>query len=63
MNYRFAYQGIAACALVVDTPGPTSPHVRNLSYRRIQRPVFPFDDAALPPNMILLAGPEAHTRA
>ena len=46
MNYRFAYRGVARAALIVDTPGPTPPHVRGLSYRRMQRPFFPHDDRA-----------------
>jgi microcystin degradation protein MlrC len=43
MNYRLAYEGVAKAAFVVDTPGPTPPHVLNLPYRRLSRPVFPFD--------------------
>lgn len=44
MNYRFAYRDIAKMAIVVDTPGPTPAHVLNLPYRRIRRPMFPFDE-------------------
>jgi microcystin degradation protein MlrC len=44
MNYRFAYREVAKAALIVDTPGPTPPHVRGLPYRRMQRPFYPHDD-------------------
>jgi len=46
MNYRFAYRGVGKAALIVDTPGPTPPHVRGLPYRRMQRPFFLHDDRA-----------------
>ena len=44
MNYRRAYRDVMKAAFVVDTPGPTPAHVRNLRYRRMKRPFFPFDE-------------------
>jgi microcystin degradation protein MlrC len=44
MNYRFAYRDIAAASFIVDTPGPTPAHVRDLPYQHIDRPCFPFDE-------------------
>jgi microcystin degradation protein MlrC len=43
MNYRFAYREVAKAAFVVDTPGPTSPDIVHLPYRRVSRPTFPLD--------------------
>jgi microcystin degradation protein MlrC len=43
MNYRFAYEGLAKAAFVVDTPGPTPAHVLHLPYEKMRRPMFPFD--------------------
>jgi microcystin degradation protein MlrC len=54
MNYRFAYGDFAAAMLVIDTPGPTPAHVRDLPYTRIDRPAFPFEDAPTPPRINLL---------
>ena len=44
MNYRRAYRDLMKAAFIVDTPGPTPAHVRNLIYRRMQRPFFPLDE-------------------
>ena len=44
MNYRRAYRDLMKAAFIVDTPGPTPAHVRNLSYERMQRPFFPLDE-------------------
>ena len=54
MNYRFAYGGIAAAMLVVDTPGPTPAHVLDLPYERIDRPAYPFEDSPVPPRIDIL---------
>lgn len=43
MNYRFAYEGLAKAAFVVDTPGPTPAHVLHLPFEKMRRPMFPFD--------------------
>ena len=44
MNYRHAYRDLMKAAYIVDTPGPTPAHVRNLNFERMQRPFFPLDE-------------------
>ncbi len=44
MNYRRAYRDMMKAAFVVDTPGPTPAHVRNLNFRRMKRPFYPLDE-------------------
>ncbi len=44
MNYRRAYRDLMKAAFIVDTPGPTPAHVRNLNFKRMQRPFFPLDE-------------------
>lgn len=44
MNYRHAYRNLMKAAFIVDTPGPTPAHVRNLNFERMQRPFFPLDE-------------------
>ena len=44
MNYRHAYRDLMKAAFIVDTPGPTPAHVRNLNFERMQRPFFPLDE-------------------
>ena len=44
MNYRHAYRDLMKAAFIIDTPGPTPAHVRNLSFERMQRPFFPLDE-------------------
>ncbi len=44
MNYRYAYRDVMKAAFIVDTPGPTPAHVRNLNFERMQRPFFPLDE-------------------
>ena len=44
MNYFYAYRDLMKAAFIVDTPGPTPAHVRNLTYQRMQRPFFPLDE-------------------
>ncbi len=44
MNYRHAYRDLMKAAYIVDTPGPTPAHVRNLNFKRMQRPFFPLDE-------------------
>ena len=44
MNYLYAYRDLMKAAFIVDTPGPTPAHVRNLTYQRMQRPFFPLDE-------------------
>ena len=44
MNYRRAYGDIAKEILILDTPGPTPPTVKHISYKRLKRPYFPLDE-------------------
>ena len=44
MNYLYAYRDLMKAAFIVDTPGPTPAHVRNLTYQRMQRPFFPLNE-------------------
>lgn len=44
MNYRYAYRDLMKAEFIVDTPGPTPAHVRNLNFERMQRPFFPLDE-------------------
>ncbi len=44
MNYQMAYGEIAAAAFILDTPGPTPATLKNVTFKRLQRPYFPADD-------------------
>jgi microcystin degradation protein MlrC len=43
MNFRFAYAGMAQKWIVLDTPGPTPPHLHHVCYERMKRPYYPAD--------------------
>jgi microcystin degradation protein MlrC len=43
VHYRAAFTPIAKEIIEVDTPGLTSPHLDRLEFRRIPRPMYPFD--------------------
>ena len=43
MNYNMAYGLFAQAIFVLDTPGPTPATLRNLQFRKLQRPYFPLD--------------------
>jgi microcystin degradation protein MlrC len=43
MNHRLGYGGIYKERFILDTPGPTPATLLHLSYRRLSRPVYPFD--------------------
>jgi microcystin degradation protein MlrC len=43
VHFRAAFSPIAAEIVEVDTPGLTSPHLETLTYRRLTRPIYPFD--------------------
>jgi microcystin degradation protein MlrC len=47
MNYQQAYTD-AAAMYVLDTPGPTTPNLAALPWRRVERPLFPLDDGFAP---------------
>lgn len=42
MNYQQAYEG-AGAMIILDTPGPTTPNLAGLPWRRADRPLFPLD--------------------
>ncbi|MGI8689227.1 MAG: M81 family metallopeptidase [Thermomicrobiales bacterium] len=44
VHFRAAFTPIAAEIIDVDTPGLTTPHLDQLPYQRLQRPIFPFDE-------------------
>jgi microcystin degradation protein MlrC len=41
--YRAAYAPIAQRIIEVDTPGLAAADVRNFSYKRLRRPMYPLD--------------------
>ena len=43
MNHRQAYAGFAKTKFVLDTPGPTPATLKNIKFKRLQRPYFPAD--------------------
>ena len=43
MNYRLTYP-FAAASFVLATDGPTTPNLRSLTWKRLQRPFYPKDD-------------------
>ncbi len=50
MNYQAAYPE-AAAQLIMDTPGPTTPRLARLAWRRLTRPTYPIDSDC-PPDFI-----------
>lgn len=51
--HRQAYDPIAKASYFVDTPGPCSSNLATFPYRRLRRPVFPFDSITEPNFTIL----------
>jgi microcystin degradation protein MlrC len=43
VHYRSAFTPIAKEIIEVDTPGLTSPHIEHLEFKKLQRPIYPFD--------------------
>ena len=43
MNYQMAYGSFARGAYILDTPGPTPATVKDVKFRRLERPYFPVD--------------------
>lgn len=43
INHQMAYGDVARDIIVLDTPGPTPASVAGWSFKRMQRPFFPFD--------------------
>jgi microcystin degradation protein MlrC len=46
-HYRAAFDPIAAMTIEVDAPGLTSPNFRNFDFKKIPRPMYPFDEMPL----------------
>lgn len=44
-NFRWTYREIAAGWIYVDAPGAATPNLQSLPYRRIPRPLWPWDQA------------------
>ena len=44
-NFRWTYRAIASGWIYVDAPGAASPNLKSLPYRRIPRPLWPWDEA------------------
>ncbi len=44
VHFRAAFMPIAAEIIDVDTPGLTTNHLDQIPYRRLQHPIFPFDE-------------------
>ena len=44
MNYQMAYGSFARGACILHTPGPTPATLKDVSFRRLQRPYFPADE-------------------
>jgi len=42
--FRAAYEPIAHEIIVVNAPGLASPDIRNLPFRHLPRPFYPFDE-------------------
>lgn len=44
IQFRAGYDPIAAEIILLDTPGMSTDHLERLDFRRIPRPLFPFDE-------------------
>jgi microcystin degradation protein MlrC len=44
LQFRDGYGPFARAMWVVDTPGPSTANFERLTWTRISRPLFPFDD-------------------
>jgi len=47
-GFRSEYEPFAKAIFLVDTPGVTSPNIKNLRYARISRPIYPLDEITRP---------------
>lgn len=50
MNFRMGYRDMMKGYFVLQIPGPTPADMRSLPFRRIRRPIFPFDDFETTPD-------------
>lgn len=46
-HYRAAFDPIAKLTIEVDAPGITSPNYKSYNFKKIRRPMYPFDDMPL----------------
>jgi microcystin degradation protein MlrC len=57
MNFRYGYRDYMKAHFVLDLPGPTPSDMRQLPFRRINRPIFPLDEALAEPQInVTLSG-------
>jgi microcystin degradation protein MlrC len=50
LGLRMEYEPMAKAILVVNSPGCCSPDLPSLPFRRITRPMFPFDEFEFSPE-------------
>ena len=43
MNFRLGYRDVMKGFFILDLPGPTPPDMRMLPFRRLKRPLFPWE--------------------
>jgi microcystin degradation protein MlrC len=43
-QFRSCYEHITSQMFILDTPGSSTPNLRTLDFRKVQRPFYPFDD-------------------
>ena len=43
-GFRVDYDSIAAAIFMVDTPGVSSANLRSIPFRRVRRPMYPFEE-------------------
>ncbi|MFM9105299.1 MAG: M81 family metallopeptidase [Chloroflexota bacterium] len=53
IQFRAGYEGIADEIILLDSPGMSSDHLTDLPFRRIQRPMFPWDRAMEPDYAVM----------
>ncbi len=56
LQFRDGYGPFARAMWVVDTPGPSTANFKRLDWRRLSRPLFPFDDD-FEPDIRSVVGP------
>jgi microcystin degradation protein MlrC len=44
-GFRDGYRGLARAFYLLDTPGMSSDNIKNLPYKNIERPKYPWDAA------------------
>jgi hypothetical protein len=51
MNFRYGYGASMKGYFVLDLPGPTPSDMRQLPFRRVDRPLFPLDENLTEPEI------------